>query len=181
MLVELSLFTLGAITFPSVFRLVSSRLYMVRDDYCRLDISVKIVSAIQAIVCVLFGMITMHYTKDDIVFTRFYLLDCYIYFWIPYFYYDAWALYQAFLVSKGEKFRESTTKERVKRFFRKKWLMMIHHLVLPPIYGPSILLFRQGKGDYLIGCAFLMEATIPFISVRNILLRAIYKLLFLKV
>jgi len=43
MLVELSLFTLGAITFPSVFRLVSSRLYMVRDDYCRLDISVKLV------------------------------------------------------------------------------------------------------------------------------------------
>jgi len=30
----------------------------------------RIVSAIQAIVCVLFGMITMHYTKDDIVFTR---------------------------------------------------------------------------------------------------------------
>ena len=30
--------------------------------------------------------------------------------------------------------------------------------------------FRNGKGDYLIGMAFLMETTIPFISTRQILL-----------
>ena len=30
--------------------------------------------------------------------------------------------------------------------------------------------FRNGKGDYLIGMAFLMETTVPFISTRQILL-----------
>ncbi|XP_067933967.1 TLC domain-containing protein 3A-like [Watersipora subatra] len=169
MLPELGCVMLGSFTFPFLFTQFDKRLDLMCDSR-RYEISLRLVSAIQSILCVVVGYISMKNTESDIVYDRYPLINWYTWFWLPYFYYDAWAMYKVY-TAKPEKVKGQTNFiATLKGFILDDPLMMLHHLVLPLIYGPAILYFRKGKGDYFIGCAFLMELTIPFISARQILL-----------
>uniref|UniRef100_A0A1I8F6T1 TLC domain-containing protein n=1 Tax=Macrostomum lignano TaxID=282301 RepID=A0A1I8F6T1_9PLAT len=61
---------------------------------------------------------------------------------------------------------------RVLRSYSKNQPMMLtHHLLIMLVYYPTLLWFRNGKCDFLVGCFFLAELTVPFIQIRHIMYR----------
>ncbi|KAF6036367.1 hypothetical protein EB796_005334 [Bugula neritina] len=172
MIEKLLFATLGFVTYPTLYKTIRYSLpASVVSDYSKNEISGRSVSAIQALTAVLVGVITMMNTGDDIVYSRFIPLDYYVCFWIPYFYYDTWADYKVYVSKRANEMADKDFLSRVKLFVKYQPLMVLHHFFLPMVYGPALLHFRHGKGDYIIGCAITMQATIPFISLRHILLQ----------
>jgi hypothetical protein len=47
--------------------------------------------------------------------------------------------------------------------------MAFHHLLLPLAFGPCVLAFRRGLGDFFVGCLYLVEASNPFLNLRAVL------------
>ena len=50
-------------------------------------------------------------------------------------------------------------------------IVAIHCYVLWKKVFEFVQVLRNGKGEYLLGCAMLIEATVPFITARHILLQ----------
>ena len=48
-------------------------------------------------------------------------------------------------------------------------LILIHHILVPFIVVPLVLMQGEKRGDYLIAAFCLMEASTPFVSARRIL------------
>ena len=63
-------------------------------------------------------------------------LTWYVWFGAPYFFYDAWALYKVYLVKEQ---KVTSTQSKIVEFLKSQPLMMVHHLVLPVLLGPAIL------------------------------------------
>ena len=60
-------------------------------------------------------------------------------FWVPYFYYDAWAMYKVY-TAKAENIKDcSTVMSKVKSFFKSEPLMLAHHFFLPSLFGFGVL------------------------------------------
>ena len=58
---------------------------------------------------------------------------------MPYFYYDTWAMYQTYVADEKHALGKKTFTARFKAFIQSEPLMMVHHLVLPPLYGAALL------------------------------------------
>ncbi|ELT91684.1 hypothetical protein CAPTEDRAFT_90753, partial [Capitella teleta] len=129
----------------------------------------RTVSAVQGIFASIAGLVIIS-SVEDIMHDRHWLTNAYALFGAPYFFYDTWAMYLAFVNSKDE-LHALPSSSRIKKFLLKNRLMMCHHIFLPIVYVPVIVWWRQGLGDFFVGCFYLFELAVPFISLRYILLQ----------
>ncbi|CAL1534355.1 unnamed protein product [Lymnaea stagnalis] len=99
------------------------------------------------------------------------LTNAYVYFGMPYFLYDMWAMYSYHVRVNDHLYEKLDTFQRIKMFVYKNALMVAHHLLLPSILLPLVLIYREDKGDFFFGAFFMIEMVVPFISAREILLQ----------
>ena len=95
---------------------------------------------------------------------RFYILDNYLTFGVPYFLYDLVSMYAVH--STQVKDTVTVSPAEILRFLRDRPLIVFHHLLVPVL--AFLLGFRKG-GDCLIGSFLMIEASTPFVSARVIL------------
>eukprot|EP00088_Acartia_fossae_P007743 TRINITY_DN13623_c0_g1_i1.p1 TRINITY_DN13623_c0_g1~~TRINITY_DN13623_c0_g1_i1.p1 ORF type:complete len:296 (+),score=9.37 TRINITY_DN13623_c0_g1_i1:93-980(+) len=99
--------------------------------------------------------------------TRYYILDNYLIFGVSYFFYDCFTMFIVF--SHEHSSQVIFSKQRIQRFFSEKTLIILHHIFVPLIGFPALMISRGGYGDCLLGTAFLVEASTPFVSLRVVL------------
>lgn len=131
----------------------------------------RIVSCIQAIIATSIGLQVL-LTCTDIMKERFPSVIGYAYFGFSYFYYD---LVVMFL---GAYFKERSQDPLVsmmsvwKTFYKRKTLIIYHHLLLPILAFPLTVwssYFRKDLGDFFIGCLYTVEISTPFLSLKVVL------------
>ena len=98
------------------------------------------------------------------------MTNSYALFGAPYFFYDAWAMYTASW-HRTEAFHTMTAVQSVKAFVSSHKLMMCHHIVLPVIYLPIIVV--RNVAFVVDGCTILsrggmIHRWIAFTTTKNI-------------
>jgi len=94
-------------------------------------------------------------------------LDNYLIFGVSYFIYDMVSMYLVFSTEHKEEVSVST--DEVLKFLKSRALILLHHLLVPLLGFPVMMIARQGRGDCILGTSFLIEASTPFVSLRVIL------------
>ncbi|RUS84936.1 hypothetical protein EGW08_007298, partial [Elysia chlorotica] len=103
--------------------------------------------------------------------SRHWLTNTYVYFGMPYFMFDLWAMYAYNIRVHETVYQSLDTTQRIKTFVSRNALMVAHHIVLPAILAPVVLFLRADRGDYFFGVFYMFEIVIPFISAREILIQ----------
>lgn len=94
-------------------------------------------------------------------------MDNYLIFGFSYFIYDMVSMY--FVFSTEHKEEVSVSKGEVVKFIKSRTLIILHHLLVPLVGFPVMMIARKGRGDCILGASFLIEASTPFVSLRVIL------------
>ncbi|TRZ06247.1 hypothetical protein HGM15179_020860, partial [Zosterops borbonicus] len=107
------------------------------------------------------------------------LASAYPPFAVPYFLYDVYAMYlchQQRAQVKGH--GPATPPARAAAFLRHELLMVLHHLAMVLVCFPVATLWRQGKGDFFLGCLLMAELSTPFVCLGKVLIlhTALHKL-----
>jgi len=168
----------GLVFFPSVFFLVQKFLRAtwlgarICDRYAlRLhgvyDISNKLTSTTFALLACYCGLGVYRSCGQDVINERFPILDNYLIFGVFYFLYDCVTMYMVFSTEHKEEVTYSQAE--IFRFCRERPLILAHHILVPLVGFPALMIAREGQGDCLLGTAFLVEASTPFVSLRVIL------------
>lgn len=168
----------GVVFFPAVFYIIQAFLkYTWLGDWiCRryslknygiYDISNKLTSTTFALLACYCGVYVYKECGQDVLNERFYILDNYLIFGISYFIYDCVTMYIVFSTELKEDVTLSYTE--LYRFCLERPLIILHHLLVPLVGFPAIMIARGGQGDCLLGTSFLVEASTPFVSFRVIL------------
>jgi len=174
------LFICGLFFFPLTFYLIQRFLrlsatgeWLIRQynltPFKIYDISNKLTSSVFAFLACSCGLFVLSrcLSIENPSSSRYFILDNYLTFGVSYFFYDCVAM---FIVFSHEQSNEVTfSKDILKRFFDEKTLIILHHLLVPIIGFPALMMSRGGYGDCLLGTAFLVEASTPFVSLRVIL------------
>ncbi|XP_071180397.1 TLC domain-containing protein 3A-like [Mytilus edulis] len=132
------------------------------------DLSLKIVSSLQAIASFTIGNIIATACQGNIMTDRHWLTNSYAVFALPYFVYDVVAMYEVHYHQYKE-IQKKPLLFGIQHFLRRNKAMMIHHIVLPIIFYPAIILLRKGYGDFFVGVFYQIELAIPFIVFRGAL------------
>ncbi|KRT80815.1 hypothetical protein AMK59_5041 [Oryctes borbonicus] len=150
-----------------------------------LDASNKIVSAVQALLSCLTGIVIICYScARNLLKTSHYISEAYAWFGASYFMYDIWSMYQVYYhASQSNSIQASQqngdikskkTKQDTGKFWyyvRTNPVIIGHHLFIG-LFGFSVIVYlRGGLGDCVFGYVYLMEASTPFVSLRGILAR----------
>ncbi|OWF42255.1 protein FAM57A-like [Mizuhopecten yessoensis] len=133
-------------------------------------ISEKIVNGIHGVVAVIIGAIISSQCKDDILYSSYWLTNAFTWFGMPYFIYDLVVMYLGHLLIFPAIQKQSFV-DRIQHFVLHNKLLTLHHVMLPIIFTPVILIFRRGLGDFFVGVFFQVELTLPFIAARNIMVQ----------
>jgi len=169
----------GLIFFPLIFLLVQSflRFSKLGQGISRkyglslaaiLDIANKITSTSFATLACSAGLYVLIFSqKPWSLEERFFILDNYLIFGVSYFFYDIASMYLVFLAEKESEV--SVSWSSVVEFLVCRPLILLHHLLVPLLGFPALMLARGGRGDCLLGAAFLIEASTPFVSARVVL------------
>ena len=131
------------------------------------DISNKITSCTFAVLACSVGWFVNSQCTGDIMKDRFYILDNYLIFGVPYFFYDCVSMYLVYSTINKDKVTFSI--KEVYKFLFSRPLIVFHHVLVPLIGFPALMYFRNGYGDCLLGTSFMVEASTPFVSARVIL------------
>ncbi|CAH1272212.1 FAM57A [Branchiostoma lanceolatum] len=131
------------------------------DEGCCLACAV---STLQGVLASLAGA-TIVSNCHDVMHDRHWLADWYAGFCLPYFGFDIWAMYQSSSSLASSEGRLSWA-----TFLANRGTMIAHHVILPAILFPAMLL-RRGLGDFFVGCFFLYEASSPFTNLRQALIQ----------
>ncbi|XP_003726116.1 TLC domain-containing protein 3A [Strongylocentrotus purpuratus] len=165
----------GSIFFPSVFLVVrkcSFSLFSKSKNDVEAScaaIALRCTSIIQALLAIVVGINIIRETYQDVLFSRCLLVDIYCSFGVPYMIYDIGAMY---IVHREEKkLNDAPTRKAIASFLNKQWVLVSHHLVLAAVFYPFVMLLRNGKGDFFVGCFFLAELSTPAINIRTILIK----------
>lgn len=70
---------------------------------------------------------------------RHWLTNTYAWFGLPYFLYDLWAMYNTHYYLNKDLMLKMTAKDRVVHYIKANKAMLVHHLILPIFFFPSIL------------------------------------------
>jgi len=171
-------FVLGILFFPTVFFTCQ---YMLKytwlgAKFCQqfklknhgiYDISNKLTSTTFAILACSCGLYVYSNCGDDVFKDRFYILDNYLIFGVSYFFYDIGSMYMVYRTQDSEDVNFSAAD--IIRFLVDRPLILLHHLLVPVIGFPTMMIYRGGQGDCMLGTSFLVEASTPFVSLRVIL------------
>ncbi|MPC59408.1 Protein FAM57A [Portunus trituberculatus] len=59
---------------------------------------------------------------------------------------------------------------RVTSYLRRRTLLVLHHVVVATVLVP-VLIYRDGTGDFFVGCFYCVELSGPFTNMRVVLSR----------
>ncbi|KAL8566220.1 hypothetical protein ACOMHN_063110 [Nucella lapillus] len=131
-------------------------------------ITEKLTCSVQAVIAVSTGVIIVTQIKDIMADTH-WLTTAYAWFGIPYFVHDTWAIYQTFYWTSEPDVKDLPLWHRLSVFLQHRWLMLVHHLLLLFILFPMVMFWRRDMGDYFVGTGYMIEVTVPFLSLTHIL------------
>lgn len=171
-------FLLGLAFFPSVFYAIQHFLKHSRTGarLCQhyklkahgvYDISNKLTSSTFALLACACGLYVTSNCGEDVLKERFYILPNYLIFGLSYFFYDCVTMYMVYSTETSEDITISS--QQILRFCVDRPLIIIHHILVPLVGFPAMMIARGGQGDCILGTAFLVEASTPFVSLRVIL------------
>uniref|UniRef100_A0A670YRA8 TLC domain-containing protein n=1 Tax=Pseudonaja textilis TaxID=8673 RepID=A0A670YRA8_PSETE len=107
---------------------------------------------------------------------RHWLTSNYTQFAVPYFIYDIYAMFLCHWHRYQVKGHESRCVETqmlhtaTRAYLHKELLMVIHHLFMVLVCFPVSVLWRQGKGDFFLGCMLMAELSTPFVCLGKVLI-----------
>ncbi|GFR90664.1 family with sequence similarity 57, member B [Elysia marginata] len=114
-------------------------------------IACRCVSALQAMLSFIVGAIVARSCRGDIMKDTHWLTNAYVYFGMPYFVFDLWAMYSYHIRVHAEAYSSLTNvQQRVKKYVSSNVMMVIHHVVLPLILSPVLLLKMKDTRLYII-------------------------------
>ncbi|XP_043213430.1 TLC domain-containing protein 3A-like isoform X1 [Amphibalanus amphitrite] len=123
----------------------------------------EMVATVNALMAVAVGWYTVNRTGHDIINARAPLIYDWTWLVLLYFVYDIWAMYR---VHAAKLEYRGSLLERVRDFVRVKRLLIVHHVAITLLGGPVALHLRGSRGDFVIGCFFLLELSTPFVALR---------------
>lgn len=170
-MVGITLFIAGFFAFPSshVFFTFLQRYIFPGLNYVdRFAISTRFVSALQALGASLVGLKVV-FTSTDIMLHRQPILTLYAYFGLSYFYYDVVVMFIGTYLEEKQEDPQRDLYYIWTKFFKKKKLIVFHHLLLPLVGFPAITIWRKQKGDFFLACVYLNEMSTPFLSFKAVL------------
>ncbi|XP_023600414.1 protein FAM57B [Myotis lucifugus] len=108
------------------------------------------------------------------------LSSAYTQFAVPYFIYDIYAMFlchwhkhqvKGHGGDEGEARAPGSTWAVARGYLHKEFLMVLHHAVMVLVCFPLSVVWRQGKGDYFLGCLLMAEVSTPFVCLGKILIQ----------
>ncbi|KAK3886718.1 hypothetical protein Pcinc_009149 [Petrolisthes cinctipes] len=160
------------VTTHSFTRYLKSRKWEMSRQHI-LNMSEAVVSGLQSVVSSVCGVLVVVSCGHNVMRARHSLSTQYAWVMASYFLYDTWAMYQVHLSSLKEGSSSSVRSDvvgRLKSFMQRRTLLILHHLVLAFILVP-ILIYRDGIGDFFVGCFYCVELSGPFTNMRVVLSR----------
>uniref|UniRef100_A0A8C0FT01 TLC domain-containing protein n=1 Tax=Bubo bubo TaxID=30461 RepID=A0A8C0FT01_BUBBB len=107
--------------------------------------------------------------RDDV---RHWLAGVYPQFAVPYFIYDVYAMFLCHWhrgqVKGHEVAPPPSLRAAAGSYLRKDLLMVLHHAAMVLVCFP--VLWRQGKGDFFLGCLLMAELSTPFVCLGKVLI-----------
>uniref|UniRef100_B1WBX0 TLC domain containing 3B n=4 Tax=Rattus norvegicus TaxID=10116 RepID=B1WBX0_RAT len=177
------LFLLGCAFFPLCFAVFcwglqnQTSLRMERQE--AVLVASKLVSSVQAIMASTAGYIVSTSCKH-IIDDQHWLSSAYTQFAVPYFIYDIYAMFLCHWHKhqvKGHGGEDGTPRALgstwavVRGYLHKEFLMVLHHAAMVLVCFPLSVVWRQGKGDFFLGCMLMAEVSTPFVCLGKILIQ----------
>lgn len=127
-----------------------------------------IVSIIQSIISSVCGVIIVVSCRHDIMGAVHSLSTWYAWVMGSYLLYDTFAMYQVHLSSLQQV--PSSIVARIRSYVTRRPLIVAHHIFVALVHCP-VIIYRNGIGDFFIGCFYCAEFSGPFTNMRVILSR----------
>ena len=180
------LYLMGLVYFPLLYAFVYSLLKGLLPSRLStpyiVTLSMRLVGSLQSLAACISGVYIVSRCRGDIMRDTCWLTNAFAKFCTCYFLIDLYVMYLSYVelnrlegtALKKDDFRESKAvvespwRRDVKAFLRRNKLMAFHHLVLPLVFGPCVVL-RDGVGDFFVGALYLVEASNPFVNLRAVL------------
>ncbi|XP_003225046.1 ceramide synthase isoform X2 [Anolis carolinensis] len=169
----------GGIVFPGLFLLSKHGLKWLPglrwEEADAVIVSARLVSSVQAIMASTVGYIVSSSCKH-IINDQHWLTSSYTQFAIPYFIYDIYAMFLCHWHKYRVKGHETssggtrTLRTVIRTYLHKEFLMVVHHLFMVLVCFPVSMLWRQGKGDFFLGCMLMAEVSTPFVCLGKVLI-----------
>jgi len=158
-------------TFNKLLQLLKISSWNVRSCHV-LEISVLLVSSSFAILTCIVSSKVMSGYHSSVIYDSIPLIRHWMIVGVSYFVYDVFAMYKVFLAKSVDEDEVPATGSNRFGWLSFVWarpLILIHHILVPFIVVPLVLMQGEKRGDYLIAAFCLMEASTPFVSARRIL------------
>ncbi|XP_040398873.1 ceramide synthase [Cygnus olor] len=105
---------------------------------------------------------------------RHWLAGAYPQFAVPYFVYDVYAMFLCHWHRGHVKGHEAgpppSLRAAAGAYLHKDLLMVLHHAATVLVCFPVATLWRQGKGDFFLGCLLMAELSTPFVCLGKVLI-----------
>uniref|UniRef100_A0A8C2S7A0 TLC domain-containing protein n=1 Tax=Capra hircus TaxID=9925 RepID=A0A8C2S7A0_CAPHI len=176
----------GGVVFPGLFLLSKNtlqRLPQLRwEEADAVIVSARLVSSVQAVMASTAGYIVSTSCKH-IIDDQHWLSSAYTQFAVPYFIYDIYAMFLCHWHKhqvKGHGGDEGSTRAPgstwavARGYLHKEFLMVLHHAVMVLVCFPLSVVWRQGKGDFFLGCLLMAEVSTPFVCLGKILIQGCF-------
>ncbi|KAM9147471.1 ceramide synthase isoform 1-T4 [Pangshura tecta] len=171
------IFLFSCCFFPLFFLALRRALHRTRalgmDQLHATYLAAKLVSSIQAVMASTAGYIVFsscQHVLDD----QHWLTSTYTQFAVPYFIYDIYAMFlchwHKYRVKGHEGAGPRSLRTVTRTFLHKEFLMVLHHLCMVLVCFPVSVLWRQGKGDFFLGCMLMAELSTPFVCLGKVLI-----------
>ncbi|XP_007898925.1 TLC domain-containing protein 3A [Callorhinchus milii] len=164
----------GCCFFPGLFSLTRrflQKTYPHLTDADTAVISTRVVSAVQAVMAVVSGILITS-SCNDVLRDSHWISRDYILFGSPYMAYDLFAMYLCYWYKhRGERHgnRCGHWFGLLGGFLSKNILIVLHHLLLLLVCFPITVFYRKNLGDFFLGCLLMAELSTPFLSFGKIL------------
>ncbi|XP_071885691.1 ceramide synthase isoform X2 [Anas platyrhynchos] len=167
----------GLLFFPGLFLLAKSGLRRLPGlrwpEPDAVIVAARLVSSVQAVMASTAGYIissSCHHVIDD----QHWLAGAYPQFAVPYFVYDVYAMFLCHRHRARVKGHEAgpppSLRAAAASYLRKDLLMVLHHAAMVLVCFPVATLWRQGKGDFFLGCLLMAELSTPFVCLGKVLI-----------
>ncbi|XP_075773513.1 ceramide synthase isoform X4 [Pelodiscus sinensis] len=143
------------------------------DQLQAVYVAAKLVSSVQAVMASTAGYIVFSSCKH-VIDDQHWLAGAYTQFAVPYFVYDIYAMFlchwHKYRVKGHEGVGPRSLRTVARAYLRKEFLMVLHHLCMVLVCFPISVLWRQGKGDFFLGCMLMAELSTPFVCLGKVLI-----------
>ncbi|XP_037230851.1 ceramide synthase [Falco rusticolus] len=164
----------GLLFFPGLFLLAKAALRRRCPEPHAATLAARLVSSVQAVMASTAGYIISSSCHRDVVNDQHWLAGAYPQFAVPYFIYDIYAMFLCHWhrgrVKGHEVAPPPSLRAAASAYLRKDLLMVLHHAAMVLVCFPVAALWRQGKGDFFLGCLLMAELSTPFVCLGKVLI-----------